>query len=101
MAFLPVFVSCALLAAVSITEVGLVSSMVGFLYDQRHHEKAYTINWSPSPVVLKAMPLHLLVDQGHTTNGAAGYGFVIGLAGLFVAWRQRRRHSRVCSILPF
>lgn len=93
--FLPVAVSCALLAAISITEVGLVSSMVGFLHDQKHNVKTYTVNWPDGTVVLKALPANLLVNQGHETNGAAGYGFVLGVFGLWVAWRQRRRDGSV------
>lgn len=89
--FLPVALSCVLLSAISITEVGLVSSMVGFLHDQRDNVKTYTVNWPDSTIVLNALPAHLLVNQGHETNGAAGYGFVLGLFGLWVAWRQRRR----------
>lgn len=94
--FLPVAISCALLAAISITEVGLVSSMVGFLHDQKHNVKTYTVNWPDNTIVLNALPAHLLVNQGHETNGAAGYGFVLGLFGLWVAWRQRRRDGSVC-----
>jgi hypothetical protein len=94
--FLPVALSCVLLSAISITEVGLVSSMVGFLHDQRDNIKTYTVNWPDSTIVLNALPAHLLVNQGHETNGAAGYGFVLGLFGLWVARRQRRRDGNVC-----
>jgi MYXO-CTERM domain-containing protein len=96
MAFLSVFVSCFLLLAVSITEVGLVSDMVGFLHNQKTRVKNYQVNWTNNTVFLDALPAHLFLNQGHTTNGAAGYGFVLGVAGLFVAWRQRRRNGKVC-----
>lgn len=99
MALIPLCLSCLLLAIVSITEVGLVSSMVGFLYDQRHHVSGYQINWPDNTVLLRTMPEHLWVDQGHTTNGAAGYGFVIGIFGLVVAWMQQRRDRKGSSWL--
>lgn len=98
MAFVPVFATCLLLAAVSVTEVGLVSDMVSFLHIQKWFVKTYQINWPNESIPFGALPAHLWLDQGHTTNGAAGYGFVLGVFGLFVAWRQRNRNGKVSSI---
>jgi hypothetical protein len=97
MAFVPVFATCLLLAAVSVTEVGLVSDMVSFLHIQKWFVKTYQINWPNESIPFGALPAHLWLDQGHTTNGAAGYGFVLGIFGLFVAWRQRNRNGKVSS----
>jgi hypothetical protein len=94
MTFVPVFATCLLLAAVSVTEVGLVSDMVSFLHIQKWFVKTYQINWPNESIPFGALPAHLWLDQGHTTNGAAGYGFVLGIFGLFVAWRQRNRNGK-------
>lgn len=59
----------------------------------------YQVNWPgrPGHIQLKVEPEHLWVDQGHTSNGVAGYGFFLGLFGVYVAWRQRKRQNRVRS----
>lgn len=95
MASLSIFLSNALLSALSISNLGLISSMVGFLHDQKDHVGTYQVNWPGNTVQLKVEPEHLWTDQGHESNGVAGYGFFLGLFGLFVAWRQRRRDSKV------
>ncbi|KAF2019824.1 hypothetical protein BU24DRAFT_448231 [Aaosphaeria arxii CBS 175.79] len=84
------------LSALSITNLGLISSMVGFLHGQKNHVHNYQVNWPGQPSSqLFVEPKNLWVDQGHTSNGAAGYGFFLGLYGLFVAWWLRRRQSTV------
>ncbi|KAF2715477.1 hypothetical protein K504DRAFT_366523 [Pleomassaria siparia CBS 279.74] len=70
--------------------------MVGFLHDQKDHVGHYQINWS-TPVQLKVEPKHVWTDQGHTSNGVAGYGFFLGLFGLYVAWKQRRAQGKTPS----
>lgn len=92
MASLYMFASNGLLSALSISNLGLISSMVGFLHDQKDNVGSYKVNW-PEPAQLHVLPKHLWVDQGHTSNGVAGYGFFLGLFGLYVAWRQRRRQN--------
>lgn len=91
---LKIALSSALLSAASISELGLISSMVGFLHDQKDNVHTYQINWEP-PVQLVVEPKHLWTDQGHTSNGVAGYGFFLGLFGLFVAWKVRRGERKV------
>jgi hypothetical protein len=44
---------------------------------------------------LNVEPKNLWVDQGHESNGAAGYGFFVGLFGMVTAWRMRNA-QRVC-----
>ncbi|KAF2791594.1 hypothetical protein K505DRAFT_248581 [Melanomma pulvis-pyrius CBS 109.77] len=70
--------------------------MVGFLHHEKDHVGTYQVNWS-TPVQLKVEPKHLWTDQGHTSNGVAGYGFFLGLFGLFVAWKQRRAQGKAPS----
>ncbi|KAF2263270.1 hypothetical protein CC78DRAFT_439804, partial [Lojkania enalia] len=79
----------------SISSLGLISSMVGFLHDQKDHVGSYQVNWPGRTVQLVVEPKHLWVDQGHESNGVAGYGFFLGLFGLYVAWRQRERQLSV------
>src|SRR5262245_30659333 len=55
----------------------------------------YQVNWPGNTVHLKVLPENLWVDTGHESNGVAGYGFFLGLWGLYVAWRQRRRQGKV------
>jgi hypothetical protein len=97
-AFWSIFLSNALLSALSIANLGMISSMVGFLHDQKDNVGTYQVNWPDNTVQLKVEPAHLWVDQGHESNGVAGYGFFLGLFGLYVAWRQRRRQSTVSRI---
>lgn len=73
--------------------------MVGFLLDQKHHVHAYSINWPASPFLLNVEPAHLWTDQGHESNGVAGYGFFLGLFGMFVAWRVKK--SAVSKVASF
>lgn len=95
--FWPIFLSNALLSALSIANLGMISSMVGFLHDQKDNVGTYQVNWPDNTVQLKVEPERLWVDQGHESNGVAGYGFFLGLFGLYVAWRQRRRQSTVSN----
>jgi hypothetical protein len=98
MAFLPIFLSCLLLSILSISNLGLISSMVAFLHIQKNEVKSYVINWPGGPFDLEVLPKHIWLDQGHTSNGVAGYGFFLGLFGLFVAWRQRKRNGNVSPL---
>ncbi|KAF2646435.1 hypothetical protein P280DRAFT_464656 [Massarina eburnea CBS 473.64] len=94
MAFFSIFLSNSLLSALSIANLGLISSMVGFLLDQKHHVPHYKVAWPNKNVELHVLPEHLWVDHGHTSNGVAGYGFFLGLFGLLVAFRQRHRQGK-------
>jgi hypothetical protein len=96
--FWPLLLSNFLLSALSITNLGLISSMVGFLHGQKDNVHSYSVAWSDSSVQLNVEPLHLWVDHGHTSNGVAGYGFFLGLFGMYVAWKQRQQ-SKVCCLL--
>jgi hypothetical protein len=88
--FWPLFASNFVLSALSISNLGLISSMVGFLLDQKHNVHSYRIDFPGAPFDLNVEPKNLWVDQGHTSNGVAGYGFFLGLFGMLVAWRVRK-----------
>ncbi|KAF2184107.1 hypothetical protein K469DRAFT_580474 [Zopfia rhizophila CBS 207.26] len=68
--------------------------MVSFLHDQKDNVGTYEVNWPGNTVQLVVEPKHLWTDQGHESNGVAGYGFFLGLFGLYVAWRQRSRQGK-------
>jgi hypothetical protein len=94
--FWPLFLSNFVLSVLSIANLGLISSMVGFLHDQKDNVHSYEVAWQEGVVRLNVEPARLWTDQGHTSNGVAGYGFFLGLFGMYVAWRQRRQ-TKVCS----
>ncbi|KAK5214775.1 hypothetical protein LTR72_012102 [Exophiala xenobiotica] len=77
-------------------EVGMIGEMVGFLHDRAG--KFFTINASSDPFDIHGKPKNLLVDQGHTSNGAAGTAVIlIGLGGFMTLWLEKRRacHSAI------
>ncbi|KAI1763891.1 hypothetical protein GGR53DRAFT_495914 [Hypoxylon sp. FL1150] len=74
-----------LLMVESIIELSFVSSMVAWLH--RRASQGFTVHYSGSTYLLAGEPLNLMVDQGHTSNGAAGTAFVIiGLGGILGLW---------------
>jgi hypothetical protein len=97
--FWPLFLSNLLLSALSIANLGLISSMVGFLHVQKENVHSYDVAWPAGTVKLNVEPARLWTDQGHASNGVAGYGFFLGLFGMYVAWRQRRGMNGKVSFL--
>ncbi|XXG96163.1 hypothetical protein Hte_002442 [Hypoxylon texense] len=82
-----------LLMVESIIELSFVSSMVAWLH--RRASKGFTFNYDGSTYLLAGEPLNIMVDQGHTSNGAAGTAFVIigcgGILGLFLrSWSRNK-----------
>lgn len=96
--FLPIFVFGALLSALSIAELGLISSMVAWLLDQKHNVHTFQIDWPASSFALNVLPQHLWTDHGHESNGVAGYGFFLGLFGMLTAWRLRTASRPLKSV---
>ena len=94
-AWWPLFAASFVLSAVSIANLGLISSMVGWLLKQKHNVHVYQINWPGDETPLNVLPKNLWVDQGHESNGVAGYGFFLGLFSMLTAWRMRNA-QRVC-----
>ena len=58
---------------------------------------SYQVDWPGNTVQLITHPKNLWTDQGHTSNGVAGYGFFLGLIAMYAAWRQSHREGQVCS----
>ncbi|KAL2432249.1 hypothetical protein ABEF95_004122 [Exophiala dermatitidis] len=74
-------------------EVGFVGSMVGFLHDRAG--KYFTVNAPQGTFNLHGKPAGLLVNQGHTSNGAAGTAVVlVGIGGLLTIWYEKRRQGQ-------
>ncbi|KAH8641974.1 hypothetical protein IG631_04915 [Alternaria alternata] len=86
----PLFASSALLCALSIVIFSLVSSMVAWLLDQKHHVHTYQVDWPGNPTQINVEPKNLWTDQGHESNGLAVYGFFLGIFGMLTAWRMRK-----------
>jgi hypothetical protein len=102
----PILIVLPLLMTVSIIELSFVSAMVGFLHGRANgffvlDFPGQTSPSGPDTVELWAKPTTLIEDQGHTSNGAAGTGFVlIGFGGLFMVWWERRRMRNVSTSWP-
>lgn len=92
----------------SIIELSFISSMVAWLHKTASGSFP-VVAGDGSTFDLRGEPLHLLVDQGHTGNGAAGTAFVlVGVGGIVALWLRNRagRFGRalyyfwlVCNVL--
>ncbi|KAM3423914.1 hypothetical protein BST61_g1308 [Cercospora zeina] len=83
-------VSLALLMLDSLIETAFISSMVRWLHTRAGQDFLFTSSGRTDS--LHGKPLHLLVDQGHTSNGAAGTAFVlIGVGGILAL--KLRHHA--------
>ncbi|KAF2207612.1 hypothetical protein CERZMDRAFT_50806 [Cercospora zeae-maydis SCOH1-5] len=74
----------------SLIETAFISSMVRWLHTRAGRDFLFTS--SGSSYSLHGKPLNLLVNHGHTSNGAAGTAFVlIGLGGILAL--KLRHHT--------
>ncbi|OAG39968.1 hypothetical protein AYO21_05841 [Fonsecaea monophora] len=95
--YTPLYVAMAALMIDGVIEVGFVGSMVGFLHDRAG--KFFTIDAPNGSFDLHGKPKGLLVNQGHTSNGAAGTAIVlVGFLGLLTIWYEKRRARRTQAI---
>lgn len=79
------YILLGLLMVVSIIELSLVSSTVGFLHGTA--SGFFGIDWNGSILELNGTPKNFLLDQGHTTNAAAGTAFIlVGCGGILALW---------------
>jgi hypothetical protein len=93
MSLLPLAAALALLLVDSAIELALISSMVGYLH--RSGANKYPFQ-SQVVQTIQAKPAGLMVDQGHTSNGAAGTALIpVCFGGFIVMWLQRRRAQQV------
>ncbi|EME87095.1 uncharacterized protein MYCFIDRAFT_210690 [Pseudocercospora fijiensis CIRAD86] len=69
----------------SIIELSFISSMVSWLH--RRAGRDFQISYNNSTFPLHGKPANLLLNEGHTSNGAAGTAFVlIGLGGILALY---------------
>ena len=91
----------ALLMVDSIMELSFISSMVAWLH--RRPRDPFEVN-DPNggTFFLHVKPVGLLLNQGHTSNGAAGTAFVaIGMGGILALWLRHRQLKRERSLHGF
>lgn len=82
-----------LLMVDSAIELALISSMVAWLLDRASGTFEINNGAAAASFPLLGEPLHLLVDQGHTSNGAAGTAFVlVGVGSIIALWLRRRAY---------
>lgn len=75
-------------------ELSMISATVGFLHARAG--KFFTVDTSSGSFDIHGKPKNLYVDQGHTSNGAAGTAIIlIGLGGLLTIWFENRRARKV------
>lgn len=78
-----------LLMVVSIIELSLISATVGFL--SQRAEGTFDVLSGGSTFPISGKPANLIVDQGHTSNGASGTAFIIiGCCGFLALWLRSR-----------
>ena len=98
--FTPLLIPLPLLMLDAIIEVGMIGETVGFLHDRAG--KWFDVDYpAGSTFRLHGKPQGLLVDQGHTSNGAAGTAFVlIGIGGLLTIYLERKKIRKTGNIRP-
>ena len=81
-------------------ELASISSMVYWLHYRAG--KDFTITYQDSTFSLHGKPENLLVDQGHTSNGAAGTAFVlVSLLGFIALTLRSRRYPGSFSLFLY
>ena len=77
----------------SAIELALISSMVGYLHRSGANE--YPFEYQGATYTIHSKPVGLLLNEGHTSNGAAGSGIIFSLAGLALCWKVKQARRRV------
>ncbi|KAI1338871.1 hypothetical protein F5Y15DRAFT_100338 [Xylariaceae sp. FL0016] len=87
-------IAIALLLLDSVIELSLISATVAWL-NRVVTQRPFYFRSGADTYALSGVPSHLLVDQGHTSNGAAGTAFVLtGLGGvLALVLRSRAQYG--------
>ncbi|KAK9446117.1 40S ribosomal protein s10-like protein [Metarhizium brunneum] len=87
------YIALGAVMADSIIELALVTNMVSWLHGTA--SATFSIASNGTTFDLVGVPRNLAVDQGHSSNGAAGTAFVIvGLGGVLALWLQGRSMHR-------
>lgn len=86
---IPLQVFLGLLMVVSAIELAFVSSTVAYL--AKAGKRTYGVTSNGQTIQVPGLPADLSVNQGHTSNGAAGTGLiVIGWCGCLALWLRGR-----------
>ncbi|KAF4453653.1 hypothetical protein F53441_3662 [Fusarium austroafricanum] len=94
------YVALGLLMVVSIIELSFISAMVGWLHGNA--SGTFAFEYRGTRHNLKGEPANLIVDQGHTSNGAAGTAFIlIGCGGIIALFLRNRRNPGKFSRLVY
>ena len=90
----------AILAIDSLLEVGFIGSMVGYLHHCNGDTPFQIASTASTPQFgLFPKPAHILVNQGHTSNGAAGTALIlVCVLGALVLWLDKRGRKRSGSV---
>lgn len=101
------------LLIIATVQLALVSRMVAFLHIQKTEIGSYRIlvnttytvpnnsEIGQEIILLDVLPKKLSVNQGHITNGAAGYGVVLSIACIFASLLLRKeKYQAVCCNPP-
>ncbi len=92
--YFPFYIALPILIVDGLIEMGMIGETVGFLHDRAGD--FFTINAPSGTFDIHGKPKNLLVDQGHTSNGAAGTAVIlIGLLGFLTIWLEKRRARKV------
>jgi len=84
----------------SAIELAFVSSMVGYLHRSGANQYPF-VSDTGNIFLINAKPKGLLLNEGHTSNGAAGTCLVlISIGGFLVLWRERRREQKNTAQRP-
>lgn len=100
------------LLIIATVQLALVSRMVAFLHIQKTEIGSYRILVNTTVpnnseigqeiILLDVLPKKLSVNQGHATNGAAGYGVVLSIACVFASLLLRKeKYQAVCEYFTY
>jgi hypothetical protein len=90
------YVALAALMIDAVIEVGLIGTTVHYL----HMDGPYEIAGPNGPIILLGKPANIIVDQGHTSNGAAGTALIlVGFLGLILLSTERMARRSVSEDL--
>ncbi|KAL1894906.1 hypothetical protein Sste5346_005593 [Sporothrix stenoceras] len=101
--YIALIVSLGLLTGDAVIELAYITSMVAYLHGGApsgtfvvNTPATHVANEGSQPTYeIKGKPLHMLVNQGHTSNGAAGSAIVlIGIVGVLALFARARFPGR-------
>jgi hypothetical protein len=99
MSLFPLGAALVLLMIDSAIELALISSMVGYLHRSGANQYPF-ISDSGSAAFINAKPKGLLLNEGHTSNGASGTALIlVCFGGFLVLWHEQRRERKVIPFL--